>query len=373
MNQNYPELEDYHTSQPIYLYAEEQIGTDPNALQARHLDLQAYSATRANHHLGYPNGISVASTGSLTGFAAHDHGTTDFSLILTSLRLPDWTPASPFEIYTSHSTGNNSLSLTLQTSGVFRITIDNAGTPADYDLTPAKALTDNQFYQIIIALDRDGLATLYINGFLSASTSISASASVDIGSGNTNPYTLFNDADSTVTLLGYVAMTSDLLTSAEITTLWLNGLVDLSQDANLSWLLDLTTGNPLQGVDQSPPANFATYSATGVSPLLPGSGYRVEHRTITTAGALSFVLPARSLIQHILVENTTANPITGFHIGTSASANDVVVETDIPATTIIDLQGSDTIPGGASTLQLYTDATTWNSASLNLTLIFRTY
>ncbi len=114
-------------------------------------------------------------------------GTTDFTLFMR-VRLPDYTPASPHTFYRSHSSpGTNCVAFNLTSAGTFTVAFTDGGTPTTttYTITPTTALTDGEAYTIAVTCDRDGLATLYINGTASGTAiSIAASSAVDLGDGD---------------------------------------------------------------------------------------------------------------------------------------------------------------------------------------------
>lgn len=133
----------------------------------------------------------------IAGTSSHNIGTNDWAFFFT-LTCEDFTPSSTATLFSTHSSGNNRLLIQLLSTGAFRLSfIDSGGSATNYDLAPDVALVENFIYQVAITLDRDGLATLYINGSSDRNkngtpitVSIAASSAVDIGSGNTNPWRL---------------------------------------------------------------------------------------------------------------------------------------------------------------------------------------
>lgn len=131
----------------------------------------------------------------MTGTAAVNFGTGDFT-IAAVIQMDDYTPSSSSNIWDSHSAGNNKVRLQLHTAGTIRLVFtDNGGVTATYTLTPDVAFVDGETYHIAITCDRDGNATLYVNGIsdrdasgAGVTTSIAASSAIDIGSGNANPW-----------------------------------------------------------------------------------------------------------------------------------------------------------------------------------------
>lgn len=137
-----------------------------------------------------PGNIISGGTNSLLAL-----GTADFSIAWT-MTMKDWTPVSNGVFFSSHSAGNNRFFVTVTTTGTLQLTfVDAAGVSTTYTLTPDVALVDGESYHFILSVDRDGLATLYINGSsdrdknaTAVTVSVAASSTVDIGIGNTNGY-----------------------------------------------------------------------------------------------------------------------------------------------------------------------------------------
>lgn len=96
----------------------------------------------------------------------------------------------------------------------------------------------------------------------------------------------------------------------------------------------------------------------------------INRRTAITA-ASSFVVPASHLLEHITIQNTTANAITGgLKFGTTVGGTDVVVSIAIPANSYVSIPTSDILKvlySVSSDTTIYFDAvTSWNSASIRL-------
>lgn len=136
--------------------------------------------------------IESAAAFKISGSSGVNVGLFDFSVAF-GLQLPDYTPSSAITIFSTHTAGQNFVSVILETSGVFKLRFDAAGVQTDYSLTPDVALVDGDPYSLVIACDRDGSATLYVNGVSDrdrsgsgVSVPIAAHSSLDIGSGNVN-------------------------------------------------------------------------------------------------------------------------------------------------------------------------------------------
>jgi hypothetical protein len=92
-----------------------------------------------------------------------------------------------------------------------------------------------------------------------------------------------------------------------------------------------------------------------------------------TAGSL--VLPAKGIIRHILVKNTTANAITGgLKFGTTAGATDIVAALTVGANFIghvFDAVLLKRFFSTSATQTIFFDTVTlWNSASVDIYIIY---
>jgi hypothetical protein len=126
---------------------------------------------------------SMTLTGGLSGI-----GTSDFTISFV-VSLDDWSPTAvqtvPFLLFTSHITGNNRVTVFIESTGSLRMDItDNVGSATTYRV--AAGLTDGETYRVTIVADRDGNADFYVGSTLMGSADISGDSAVDIGSGNTN-------------------------------------------------------------------------------------------------------------------------------------------------------------------------------------------
>lgn len=157
-------------------------------------------------------------------------GLGDFTVAFI-VTLPDYTPSNIANIFYTHSAGNNRAYVQLATNGDWGIWfIDNAGTPVGYALTPDVALVDGRTYLVVITCDRDANATLYVNGVSDrdangsgVSVSMATSASIDVGSGNANPWT---GQSRTVGTTQAFRLWNRLLTAADVLAMARSGLLD---------------------------------------------------------------------------------------------------------------------------------------------------
>lgn len=96
---------------------------------------------------------------------------------------------------------------------------------------------------------------------------------------------------------------------------------------------------------------------------------------ITAQNFSSIILPASAYIREIIVQNTTANAVTGgIKVGTTAGGTDVVTALTCGAsclTFVADSALSKRVFSATATQALSIDAVTgWNSASVNVTVIY---
>lgn len=114
-------------------------------------------------------------------------GIQDWDFSITGVyQLDTYAPAGGQLLYETHRAGPNRASLALMATGEVRLTlVDDNEVAVEYDLLPDQALVDGARYTIGVTADRDGVATLYVNGLAQAATvGISGSAGVDLGLGN---------------------------------------------------------------------------------------------------------------------------------------------------------------------------------------------
>lgn len=94
------------------------------------------------------------------------------------------------------------------------------------------------------------------------------------------------------------------------------------------------------------------------------------------AANAALVLPANALIDYIIVNNTTANAITGgLKFGTSAGATDITVAVAVAGNALIFITDAlllKRIFSTSATQQIFFDTVTlWNSASVDVTIIYK--
>jgi hypothetical protein len=157
-------------------------------------NLGVYSTGETNTRLNAlapRQGVAIPAANSISTVSVLALGTSDFSVTLPPLMLSDYTISDTDAanlLFESHTAGNNRVRVGLRaTGGVWRITFtDGAAADTTYDITPTRALVDGLRYAIALTFDRDGLATLYVDGQANGTVDISAAVAIDIGSGNTN-------------------------------------------------------------------------------------------------------------------------------------------------------------------------------------------
>jgi hypothetical protein len=155
------------------------------------ITINADAITQRLNALAPRQGVAIPAANSISTVSVLALGTSDFSVTLPPLMLSDYTISDTDAanlLFESHTAGNNRVRVGLRaTGGVWRITFtDGAAADTTYDITPTRALVDGLRYAIALTFDRDGLATLYVDGQANGTVDISAAAAIDIGSGNTN-------------------------------------------------------------------------------------------------------------------------------------------------------------------------------------------
>lgn len=212
----------------------------------------------------------------------------DFSIVGV-LTLPDYTPSSAAILFASHHPGNNRFILRLETTGRFGLQfVDSSGSSTFYELIPDVPLVDGQTHQFCITCDRDGLATLYLNGMSDrdlsgsgVSVSISGSSAVDVGSGNSNPW---GAGSLTVGVIHALAVFNRILSASEALMLTEQGTVSFAdQWGSATPLISGATNN----------GNFETAGAGGAdvfaswTETVSGTSTVVRDTTVFDTGSAS--------------------------------------------------------------------------------------
>lgn len=100
---------------------------------------------------------------------------------------------------------------------------------------------------------------------------------------------------------------------------------------------------------------------------------RLQALSVVAANS-SMTLPANAMILDIIVQNTTANAITGgLKIGTTAGATDIMTALAVGANAFTRGGASilKTIFSPSATQQIFIDTVTlWNSANVNITIVY---
>ncbi len=240
-------------------------------------------------------------------------GLNDFTLAL-KLKMDDYTPANAVEVWSSHSSGNSRVVLSIQTDGAWRLTFtDSAGIATDYDLAPSAALTGGYPYMVAVVCDRDGNARLYVNGASAANVDISAESDVDIGDANANNSEWFTDANSAVTLYS-LSLYDEVLTSGDVTDLYRDGslpggsvLAGYRLDEGIGYQIRDISANHYDGL----------LSTGGFTWLCPRKSGSVRGFGLDANGAVAYllsgardILPNLSNITHVVVNNNDNGAIT---------------------------------------------------------------
>jgi hypothetical protein len=267
----------------------------------------------------YNNGLLVdgTATDALTGTSGINLGTNDFSIVVT-MRSQKWQPliGSDGLIFETHSTGNNRVYIEkVDTSDSFDINfVDGAGAVTTKTLAPLNTLTDGEIKTIIITCDRNGLATIWVNGVQGGTSDISALSSIDIGSGNANVWTAFNNIQAT---FFNFAVYGRVLLEADVDAL--RNAPTLHKDQWGSTTVDYTS-NFSVGVDSFISGDGANITLTGNTDGINSQDnwLKVERTTGTGRSDVSRVMTAgrggKSQKMFVRIFNHASSTITHFKL-----------------------------------------------------------
>jgi hypothetical protein len=145
--------------------------------------------------------------------------------------------------------------------------------------------------------------------------------------------------------------------------------------------LDLTIGVGFQCPDRSSNKLHGDITATTIEHRIARYEAPLYSRAMSSSVFGRFTLlavndlPARAIITSIVIRNTTANAITGFAIGSSALATDVLAAVTIPANgTVVCMPGGASNPvlkpelAAAAAANLFSSASGWNSGAVQVTV-----
>lgn len=101
---------------------------------------------------------------------------------------------------------------------------------------------------------------------------------------------------------------------------------------------------------------------------------KLEALAVVTANS-ALILPANAIIQQILIQNTTANAITGgLKFGSTAGATDIVAALAVGANGLVTVASAALLKSffsTSATQQIFIDAVvSWASASVNITIVY---
>jgi hypothetical protein len=102
------------------------------------------------------------------------------------------------------------------------------------------------------------------------------------------------------------------------------------------------------------------------------AGGSIVYNTGAQAGAVNLqvgTIPAGTYIQHVIIQNTTANATTGTVVGSTSGGADIVAAVAIPGTAVP--QDTTLLAHTfAAQTAVFIGATTWNNANLNVTVVW---
>jgi hypothetical protein len=206
------------------------------------------------------SGAQITATGSVIGTipnGAAQFGLGDFGLRAQVLRSAT---ATANALARSHASGNNRVELRTTTGNALILRfVDGSGSNTDYTF-PTYTLPLNTPAALHVVADRDGNAILYDHAVSVASISIAASASVNIGSGNTAV------ADAVGAFLGtiqHVEWINVALTAAEVSLLHRFGWAALPQYVHEGGAGQLTLVAAVNGTGVRAYEVFSAVGTTG--------------------------------------------------------------------------------------------------------------
>ncbi|NJO48300.1 MAG: hypothetical protein HC840_01130 [Leptolyngbyaceae cyanobacterium RM2_2_4] len=108
----------------------------------------------------------------------------DVSLVLPTICLPDWTPASDLSLYTSIAS-NSGIDIVLETGGQLSLLLGNGTAITTYttNAAPGADLPAWSPAKITVTIDRSGNATFYLDGAILEAEDISAQETDDLIAG----------------------------------------------------------------------------------------------------------------------------------------------------------------------------------------------
>jgi hypothetical protein len=280
-------------------------------------DVRGMFSVRSSGGLAFDGAASFR----ISGNSPVNLGLNDFSISFVA-RLPDYTPATTHTIFATHNAGNNKVQIQILPDGRLSVQFhDSGGTITNYSIAPDVALIDGEVYQFVLTCDRDGLATLYVNGITdrskdaAASTvSIAAAAAIDIGAGNSNAWAGCHATSGNIYAL---AVYNRILSSADVLALVKSGHV-AAQD---QWGLigAFYTSDFSAGADSwAQPVEPANVSAGGNTDGVNGSNDWLAVTRLNSTGRMDV---ARTLYNatkrsrlRATIFNPPGSPITHFQI-----------------------------------------------------------
>ena len=221
-------------------------------------------ASLAGENILTEDELSLVGSGAQGGFAfdgsndylsgpSDDFGTSDFTLVYDVL----WDDApSGVEYVGITSSGNNRWYFYVTATQYILKIVDNAGATNTYTWSITPSVNHRN---VIISADRSGNATLYLNGASQGTQDISATSSVDLGSGNTSPLRIGHNTTSFDGKMFQVRYYLEAKTSAQV----LNIAKGYNDTDNLFLKLAPTSTNAHGWTDLS--GNNRNFTANGVT------------------------------------------------------------------------------------------------------------
>jgi hypothetical protein len=116
-------------------------------------------------------------------------------------------------------------------------------------------------------------------------------------------------------------------------------------------------------------ANVANLAAAEADLMLNGT------TTIFTVNDTTgrIILPAKSVIDEIILNETAGNAVTGLIIGTSSGGSQVLATTAVSASAAAKIQSALVQSTFLVATPIYVQASNWNSASVSVTVFYRLF
>lgn len=192
-------------------------------------------------------------------------------------------------------------------------------------------LSINTWYHVVITLDRDGNATLYLNGKASGSIDISAmdSQSLDGGEGLLVAY---RNIDSVLTNMNIdrIRLYDFVLSATEVWNLYVNGEVPLEYEDNLGYRFDADSLGHYSWMDKSANENNLVIEGATLYNI-PSNSEEIYQLFEISGNTTTKAIPTGYAISKIVFKNVDVSNSCILSVGTSALGTDIVYQLALSA------------------------------------------